>query len=47
MTQKLSEKRREQLFELIIQRAVAVGIGRADAAIIDQINILQATRLAR
>ena len=45
-SKKLSEKRREQLFELIIQRAVAVGIGRADAAIIDQINILQATRLA-
>jgi len=45
-SKKLSEKRREQLFELIIERAAAVGIGLADAETIDRINILQATRQA-
>lgn len=45
-SKKLSEKRREQLFELIMTHAVAVGIGLADAETIDRINILQATRQA-
>jgi len=45
-SKKLSEKRREQLFELIMTHAVAVGIGLADAKTIDRINILQATRQA-
>lgn len=45
-SKKLSEKRREQLFELIIKQAAAIGIGQADAEIIDRINILQATRQA-
>ncbi|MDK9717756.1 MAG: ribonuclease HII [Trichlorobacter sp.] len=45
-SKKLSEKRREQLFELIMTYAVAVGVGLADAETIDRINILQATRQA-
>lgn len=45
-SKKLSEKRREQLFELIMMQAAAVGIGLADAETIDRINILQATRQA-
>lgn len=45
-SKKLSEKRREALYEEITVNAVAIGIGLADAAIIDQINILQATRKA-
>lgn len=45
-SKKLSEKRREQLFELIMTHAVAVGVGLADAKTIDRINILQATRQA-
>jgi len=45
-SKKLSERRREQLFELIMAHAAAVGIGLADAQTIDRINILQATRQA-
>lgn len=45
-SKKLSEKRREQLFELIIKQAAAVGVGQAGAETIDRINILQATRQA-
>ena len=42
MIQKLSEKRRNELFD-IIKEAVTYGIGIIDAARIDEINILQAT----
>ena len=45
-SKKLSEKRREELFDIITERAVAYGIGMADHSIIDEINILQATKLA-
>ncbi len=45
-SKKISENKREALFERIMREAVAVGIGRVDAATIDQINIKQATRLA-
>lgn len=42
-SKKLSEKKREALYEEIMAKAVAVGIGIRDAARIDEINILQAT----
>lgn len=45
-SKKISEKRREELFEIIKERAVAYGIGMADEKVIDEINILQATKLA-
>jgi len=45
-SKKLSAKKREQLYEMIMAHALAVGIGRVDAATIDQINIKQAARLA-
>jgi ribonuclease HII len=45
-SKKLSEKKREQLFEVINAEAIAVGIGRVDAPTIDRINIRQASRLA-
>lgn len=45
-SKKLSEKKREELFDIIMQRAVAVGIGMADEKTIDDINILQATKVA-
>lgn len=45
-SKRLTEQRRERLFELIMTRALAVGVGQVDAATIDQINILQATRRA-
>ena len=42
-SKKLSEKKREELYDVIMKEAVAVGIGMRDAARIDEINILQAT----
>ena len=45
-SKKLSEKRREELFEIIKERAVAYGIGMCDHQEIDEINILQATKKA-
>ncbi len=42
-SKKLSEKKREELFEEIQKEAVAIGIGCIGPQIIDQINILQAT----
>ncbi|GGA39874.1 ribonuclease HII [Paenibacillus physcomitrellae] len=45
-SKKLSAKKREQLYEEIMQTALAVGIGFVDAAMIDKINIKQAARLA-
>jgi ribonuclease HII len=42
----LPPERREELFALIHERAVAVGVGIVDHLTIDRINILEATRLA-
>lgn len=45
-SKKLSEKKREILFDKIINRALDYGIGSASEREIDEINILQATFLA-
>lgn len=45
-SKKLSEKKREALFIEIQEKALAVGVGRAEPAEIDAINILQASLLA-
>ena len=45
-SKKLSEKKREALFDVICENAIAYGIGFADEKEIDEINILQATYLA-
>lgn len=45
-SKKLSEKKREALFPLITENAVAYGIAFASQREIDEINILQATFLA-
>ena len=42
-SKKLTEKRREELYTEIMEKAVAVSIGYADEKRIDEINILQAT----
>lgn len=42
-SKKLSEKKREELYEIIMERAVATGLGYATPERIDEINILQAT----
>jgi len=45
-SKKLSEKKRDQLFDEIIEHAVAYSIQSVDHKIIDEINILEATMLA-
>lgn len=45
-SKKLSEKRREALYDVITEQALAYGIAFADEKEIDEINILQATFLA-
>ena len=42
-SKKLSEKKREELYDVIMEKAVAVGIGSVSCERIDEINILQAT----
>lgn len=42
-SKKLSEKKREELYDIIMGKAVATGIGYASVERIDEINILQAT----
>lgn len=42
----LSRARREVLYEAILDRAEGVGVGCVEGAVIDQVNILEATRLA-
>ena len=45
-SKKLSDKKRRELFPIIMEQAVACGIGFASHQEIDEINILQATFLA-
>jgi len=42
-SKQLSEKKREVLYDEIMEKAISVGIGSASHACIDEINILQAT----
>ncbi len=42
-SKKLSEKKREELYDVIMDKAIAVGIGCNSPERIDEINILQAT----
>ncbi|MDQ8733379.1 ribonuclease HII [Paenibacillus sp. LHD-38] len=45
-SKKLSEKKRDQLYDVILQECVAWSAARVDAETIDRINIKQAARLA-
>ena len=45
-SKKLSENRREKVFQEIMEQAIAVGVGEVSAGEIDRINILEATRNA-
>ena len=42
-SKKLSEKKREALYDVIMEKALAIGIGCSSPERIDEINILQAT----
>ncbi len=45
-SKKLSEKKRDELYTLINEQALAIGVGIIDEKIIDEVNIYQATKLA-
>ena len=45
-SKKLSEKKRDILFDIIKEKAISFGIGMASPSEIDEINILNATMLA-
>ena len=45
-SKKISEKKREELYDIIMDRALAVGVGVSDVAMIEEVNILNATKLA-
>ena len=45
-SKKLSEKKREKLYDDIMTRALAVGVGISDVDVIEKVNILNATKLA-
>ena len=45
-SKKLSEKKREELYDVIMEKAVAVGLGYESNEVIDEINIKRATHSA-
>ncbi|WP_243370747.1 ribonuclease HII [Geotalea sp. SG265] len=45
-SKKLTAAKRDELFDVIMANALAVGIGASEAGVIDQVNILQATLAA-
>lgn len=45
-SKKISEKKREKLYEDIMANALAVGVGMSDVDVIEEVNILNATKLA-
>lgn len=45
-SKKISPKTREKLYDIILEKAIAVGIGRVDSKTIDKINIKRSTHLA-
>lgn len=45
-SKKLSEKKREEFYDYIMEHAISVGIGMMDENIIDEVNIYEATKLA-
>lgn len=45
-SKKISEKKREKLYDTIMQDALSVGIGMSSEKVIDEVNILEATKLA-
>lgn len=45
-SKKLSEKKREMLYSVIIENAISVGIGVKSEKVIDEVNIYEATKLA-
>ncbi|MCX5845360.1 MAG: ribonuclease HII [Deltaproteobacteria bacterium] len=45
-SKQLSARKRERLYEIIKQDALSIGLGVAEASIVDAVNVLQATLIA-
>lgn len=45
-SKKIPKKKHEEIYQAVLDQAVAVGIGVKDNAVIDQVNIYEATKLA-
>jgi len=45
-SKKLSEKKREEFYDYIMEHAISVGIGMMSEKVIDEVNIYEATKLA-
>ena len=45
-SKKLSEKKRDLYYDIIMRDAISVGIGMVDAKTIDEVNIYEATKIA-
>ena len=45
-SKKLSEKKRNEFYNVIMNKAIAIGIGIVDEKTIDEVNIYEATKLA-
>ncbi len=45
-SKKLSEKKRELFYDILVKDAIAIGIGEVSAKKIDEVNIYQASKLA-
>ena len=45
-SKQISEKKREELYSIIKENALAIGVGIVDAKTIDKINIYEATKIA-
>ncbi len=45
-SKKLTEKQRNKFYDIIMKDAISVGVGIVDAKTIDEINILEASRMA-
>ena len=45
-SKKLTEKKRDKFYDIIMKNAISVGIGIVDAEVIDEVNIYEATKIA-
>ncbi len=45
-SKKLSEKKREELYKVITENALSIGVGTISEEVIDEINIYEATKIA-
>lgn len=45
-SKKLSEKKRDEFYKVICDKAISIGIGIVDEKVIDEVNIYEATKIA-